>query len=430
MTDRRTFLKQAGLLAASLPLGARALAADRPDAAITFSSNPTEKWAQFRALFELDSGLAHFANFLITAHPKPVRQAIEQFRAELDRNPAAAVDYESEAIWKHEDNARNWAANYLGVKPAQIALTGSTSEGLALIYAGIHIKPGQELLTSAHEHNSTYAALRFRKQKDATLMREIPLYKDPQNISSDEVLQAIRSNLRPNTRVLAMTWVHSGSGIKLPIGEIGTLLREHNQGRDEADRVLFCVDGVHGFGVENVSFAELNCDYFIAGTHKWLFGPRGTGIICSATPTMANMTPSVASFSRPDDSFGSVMSPGGYHSFEHRWALGRAFELHLLLGKADVQARIHGLNSYLKHQLQSLKGVQLVTPTNPAYSAGFTFFKTPHVDEDAIAAYLTRNGVIVDAVNRDVGPVVRMAPGLLNSEAEIDRAIALLAKQL
>ncbi len=430
MTDRRTFLKTAGLLAATLPFGSRALASDRGEFGNAFSANPSEKWAQLRSLFELDYSLAHFANFLITAHPKPVRLAIEHYRAELDRNPALAVDYEREAIWKHEDNARNWAANYLGVKPAQIALTGSTTEGLALIYGGIQIKPGQELLTSAHEHNSTYSALRFRKQKDATLMREIPLYKDPQTISNDEVLQAIKTNLRPNTRVLAMTWVHSGSGIKLPIGEIGALLREHNQGRDEADRVLFCVDGVHGFGVENVNFADLNCDYLIAGTHKWLFGPRGTGIICSATPTMANMTPSVGNFSRPDDSFASVMSPGGYHSFEHRWALGKAFELHLLLGKADVQARIYQLNSYLKQRLLSLKGVQLITPVSPALSAGFTFFKTPHVDEDAIAAYLTRNGVIVDAVNRDVGPVVRMAPGLLNTEADVDRAINLLAQQL
>jgi len=431
MTDRRTFLKQAGLLAASLPLGAHALAADAPDGAIAFSSNPAEKWAQFRALFELDYRLAHFSNFLITSHPKPVRQAIEQFRAELDRNPAAAVDYESEAIWKHEDNARNWAANYLGVKPAQIALTGSTTEGLALIYAGIHIRPDQELLTTEHEHSAAYAAMRFRKARENTQMREIRLFgDDPQGISTEQILHTLKSNLRPNTRVLALTWVHSGSGVKLPIGEIGTLVRELNQGRAEEDRLLLVVDGVHGFGIENVSFAELNCDYLIAGTHKWIFGPRGTGIICSATPTMTNMTPTVGSFSRPDDSFASVMSPGGYHSFEHRWALGRAFELHLMLGKAEVQARIHELNSYLKQQLQTLKGVKLVTPISPAYSAGFTFFKTPHVDEDAIAAYLTRNGVIVDAVNRDVGPVVRMAPGLLNTEADVDRAIALLAKQL
>lgn len=76
-----------------------------------------------------------------------------------------------------------------------------------------------------------------------------------------------------------MTWVQSGSGVKLPIREIGKLVRELNQKRDEQDRIIYVVDGVHGFGVEDVSFADFDCDYFIAGTHKWLFGPRGTGVI-------------------------------------------------------------------------------------------------------------------------------------------------------
>ena len=49
--------------------------------------------------------------------------------------------------------------------------------------------------------------------------------------------------------------------------------------RPERERVLLCVDGVHGFGVEETSPAELGCDLFAAGCHKWLFGPRGTGLL-------------------------------------------------------------------------------------------------------------------------------------------------------
>ena len=30
------------------------------------------------------------------------------------------------------------------------------------------------------------------------------------------------------------------------------------------------------------------------------------------------------------------MTPGGYHSFEHRWALGEAFRFHLAIGKQRV----------------------------------------------------------------------------------------------
>ncbi len=38
--------------------------------------------------------------------------------------------------------------------------------------------------------------------------------------------------------------------------------------------------------------------------------------------------------------------------------------------------------------------------------------------------------VISDAVDRDVGPVVRLAPSLLNDEEEIDRVLEILAPQL
>lgn len=93
-----------------------------------------------------------------------------------------------------------------------------------------------------------------------------------------------------------MTWVQSGSGVKLPIREIGKLVRELNQKRDEQDRIIYVVDGVHGFGVEDVSFADFDCDYFIAGTHKWLFGPRGTG---SSSPARNSSRSTWCRASRP-----------------------------------------------------------------------------------------------------------------------------------
>jgi selenocysteine lyase/cysteine desulfurase len=124
------------------------------------------------------------------------------------------------------------------------------------------------------------------------------------------------------------------------------------------------------------------------------------------------------------------MTPGGYHSFEHRWALNEAFKLHLQLGKADVQARIHALNSYMKKRLQAHPRIELVTPLSPELSSGFSFFRVKGQDSDKIAAWLMQNRVIADAVERDVGPVIRTAPGLLNTEAEVDRFMALLDKQL
>ncbi|VVN77144.1 Isopenicillin N epimerase [Pseudomonas fluorescens] len=187
------------------------------------------------------------------------------------------------------------------------------------------------------------------------------------------------------------------------------------------------VDGVHGFGVENLDFPDMHCDFFIAGTHKWMFGPRGTGIICARSAELKDVTPTIPTFSEAT-TFSTIMTPGGYHSFEHRWALDEAFKLHLELGKAEVQARIHALNTYAKNRLLELPQIELVTPKSPAMSAGFTFFRIKDRDCEKVALQLMQNRVVCDSVDRDVGPVIRIAPGLLNTENDIDRFMALLNK--
>ncbi|MCF5669111.1 aminotransferase class V-fold PLP-dependent enzyme [Pseudomonas marginalis] len=423
MTDRRTFLKQAGVFAASLPLGAALL----PQAV---AANATDApWTGLKQLFNQDPDYLHFSNFLVATHPKPVREAIERYRAQIDRNPGLAMDWDLQEAWKREGQVREWAGRYLKAAPAQIALTSSTSEGLAMIYGGIKVRPDQEILTTVHEHYATEYSLDFRVRKEQTQVRKIHLFDNANRVSVDEVLGNIQRNIRPNTRVLGMTWVQSGSGVKLPIGEIGKLVEEHNRNRDDKDRLLYVVDGVHGFGVENLDFPDMHCDFFIAGTHKWMFGPRGTGLVCARDPQNNYVIPMVPTFSEDKD-FATSMTPGGYHAFEHRWAADEAFKLHLQLGKAQVQARIHALNTELKEQLLTHPQIELVTPHSPELSAGFTFFRVKGQDSDAVAAYMMKNRVVIDAVDRDVGPVIRTAPGLLNSSAEIQRFMTLLGQRV
>ncbi|WP_445179049.1 pyoverdine-tailoring periplasmic protein PvdN [Pseudomonas sp. McL0111] len=426
MTNRRSFLKQAGILAAGLPLGA---AVNLPVRAANSQSSYGDKWAQLRQMFDQDPDYLHFANFLVTSHPRPVREAIERHRATLDRNPGRAMDWDLGESEKREQAVREWAGRYLKAKPEQIALTGSTTEGLALIYGGIHVRPDQEILTTEHEHYSTNYTLGYRQQKDGVKVRKLKLFESSAGISVDEVLTSIDRGIRPETRVLGMTWVQSGSGVKLPIGEIGKLVDQHNRQREEKDRILYVVDGVHGFGVEDLDFPDMHCDFFIAGTHKWMFGPRGTGIICARSSELKDVTPTIPTFSEAT-TFSTTMTPGGYHSFEHRWALDEAFKLHLELGKAEVQNRIHTLNTYAKNRLLEHSSIELVTPRSAELSAGFTFFRIKDRDCDQVATQLMADRVVCDAVERDAGPVIRIAPGLLNNENQIERFMAVLNKHL
>src|SRR5690606_14438198 len=112
-------------------------------------------------------------------------------------------------------------------------------------------------------------------------------------------------------------------------------------------------------GIENEDISQLGCDFFMAGTHKWMFGPRGTGVIWGSDRGWRQCRPVIPSFSASYETWmgvapegaapvGEHMTPGGFHAFEHRWSLPKAFELHLQLGKAKVQSRIHQLNTQTK----------------------------------------------------------------------------------
>ena len=424
MYPRRRFLRDASLVAGLSAMAGSAWGdtTATPTLATSLQSDP---WSGLRDEFDLDYSWRNFAGFLLASPARIVREAMDHHREQLRRNPA---NYLAEG-YPHEGEARKWAGQYLGIDPEQVALTGNTTMGLATVYNNIRIEPGQEVLSTEHEHYSSITSLQYRSKRDGFRVNTIRLYDEPQDASADEMLGRLAKHITSKTRVLALTWVHSGSSVKLPAAEVGKLVAELNSGLNDADRILFCLDGVHGLGVDNANFDDFGCDFFIAGTHKWMFGPSGTGIICSRGPQLKDLSPTIPPFNLTrEESFGAEMTPGGFHSFEHRWALAKAFEFHLQLGKERVQDRIRFLNTYLKTQLSEIPSVKLLTPMSPQLSAGFTFFRVASMEPASVQKLMHEHKIIVSPANRDAGPVVRMAPGLLNSTDEIDEVMRILRK--
>ena len=339
---RRDFLVRTGLaLGAAVLAGASSRAiADQQPRQYRFTN-----WEDFRTQFPLSPQLIHLAAFFLASHPTPVREAIERHRAGLDADP---IGYWYEHEEKQEAKVLQAAAHYLGVEPIDIALTDSTTMGLGLLYGGLELRNGQEILTTIHDHYSTETALRLRAERTGASVRQIPLYHSIKTVSRDELVDSLQKSITPATRIVAVTWVHSSTGLKLPIHEMALAIQSINRSRGEQDRVIFCVDGVHALGVEDFRLSELGCDFLIAGTHKWMFGPRGTGLVWGhpkAWPIAQAIIPTFNSqafeiwlkngspHSLPQSTY---MTPGGFHSFEHRWALDEAFKLHQAIGKAKI----------------------------------------------------------------------------------------------
>lgn len=431
--QRRVFFKRAGLALGAVPLAGTF----RIDAASPASKqfDPTD-WDSVRDQFPLTRSRVHMASFLLASHPRPVADAIEKHRRGFDEDP---VTYWEENFMKGGPSVTAAAAEYLETDPALIGLTDSTTMGLGLVYGGLRLGKGDEILTTPHDHYSTIESLRLRAERTGATVRRVALYDDPALTSVDEVVSRMRKAISDRTRVLAVTWVHSSTGVKLPIAAMAGALREINAGRDVADRVLFCVDGVHGFGIDDVTADGLGCDFFMAGTHKWMFGPRGTGIVYGRREAWDRLDLIIPSFGPsvgvwigalpPDTPYvtpGNTFTPGGFHSFDHRWALGEAFRFHQTIGKARVQKRIHSLNTMAKEALADMPHVRLYTPLSADLSAGIICFDVDGMKPTDVVARLHEQSIVASTSPYPVS-YARIAPSLVNSEQEVERTVAAIA---
>ena len=426
---RRGFLVRTGLtLSAAVLAGAQ----PRAFAEQATSSSRLKSWEDLRAQFPLSPQLIHLAAFFLASHPTPVREAIERHRAGLDADP---IGYWFEHEEKQEARVLQAAAEYLGGNPTDIALTDSTTMGLGLLYGGLQLRSGQEILTTTHDHYSTETALRLRAEQTGTTVRQIPLYRALKTVSRDEIVESLGKGISPATRIVAVTWVHSSTGLKLPIHDMALAIQAINRSRDEQDRIIFCVDGVHALGVEDFRVSELGCDFLVAGTHKWMFGPRGTGLVWGHPKAWPIAQPTIPTFSGQAYDLWmenksskhlpqSVhMSPGGFHSFEHRWALSEAFTFHQAIGKSKVTQRIYELNQKLKQGLAAMPHVTLHTPMSQDLSAGIVCFEVAGLAPRQVVEKLRQRG-IVGSVTPYATKYVRLAPCLINSPKEIETTLA------
>jgi selenocysteine lyase/cysteine desulfurase len=370
----------------------------------------------------------HLGGFLLASHPRPVREAIERHRRALDDNPVLYLEDHD-----HTKPVLAAAAAYIGASPDEIALTDSTTMGLALLYGGLPLRAGDEVLTTTHDHYATHESLRLAALRSGAAVRKVPLYDKPAAASVEGMAGAVEKAIRPETRVVAVTWVHSATGVKTPVRAIAAVVARANTGRDAKDRVLLCVDGVHGFGVDDVTMADLGCDFFVAGCHKWIFGPRGTGVVWGRAELWSLLRPTIPHFGNaaygawmrgvaPPPTTADMVTPGGFHSFEHRWALGEAFEFHRAIGKAKVAARIHALNRQCKEGLAAMKHVTLHTPMADDVSAGIVTFEVAGLAPKAVVERLKARRVIATTTPYATS-YARLAPSLLNGPADVETAL-------
>jgi isopenicillin-N epimerase len=434
--DRRRLLT-------SLTAGLAWNAANRPTLAATTPGSAVRRpdgsvdWLAVRGLFPLATDKIHLSSFLFVSHPAPVNEAIERFRKKLDADPtwiedAAFGDSEGRPF----EAVKRALAEYVGGAPDEICLTSNTTGALAMAYQGLRLRADQEVVTTEHDHYSHHESIRLAAERSGAAVRYVSLYDKAADARAEDIVARVARAIGPKTRALGVTWVHSSTGVKLPVAAIAEAVEKANRGRAGADRCLLIVDGVHGFANQDVDIARLGCDLFATGTHKWLFAPRGTGFLWGRKDVWPELRPTIPTFD-PDAMEAweawmdrkplapiraAYISPGGFLAFEHLLAVPAAVELHRSIGRDRIAARVRELNTAFREGAAKLPGVTLHTPRDPDLSAGISCYEVAGIQADEVVRRLAAKRIRTTTSPYKIS-YARVSAGVMNSPEEIDTVL-------
>jgi L-cysteine/cystine lyase len=152
------------------------------------------------------------------------------------------------------DRLRERVAAVIGADVGELALTGSTTDGVNAALGALELGPGDEVVTSDEEHPGVLAPLGRLRERAGVSVRVAPF---------GELADAVG----PRTRAVACSHVSWMTGAVVD----GPALA--------ASPATVILDGAQGLGAVPVDVEALGCDFYAASGQKWLCGPNGLGYL-------------------------------------------------------------------------------------------------------------------------------------------------------
>ncbi|GAC1325979.1 MAG: hypothetical protein NVSMB25_25000 [Thermoleophilaceae bacterium] len=335
-----------------------------------------------------------------TDGPVPSRGAAaarERLELELERGRGGAAHFE---LLKDTASAlRSRIATLIGCSAAEVALTRSTTDGVATALSACPLGPGDEVLTSDEEHPGLLAPLEAARRRRGFSVRVVPF-------------EALAEETAPRTKLVACSHVSWIGGQVADTAALAT------------GGAAVLLDGAQGLGAVPVDVRALGCDFYAAAGQKWLCGPDGSGSLYVRGDLAAELDPpwpgygSLADPQRPsellvhDDArrFDLGVAPGPATA----WAVA-AFDVLAEAGWDRVHERARTQAERLAALLAE-RGFE-IAPRGPS-----TLVSWRARDPEGDVARLAASGLVVRMLPGR--GLVRASVGAWSSDSDIERLVA------
>ena len=157
----------------------------------------------------------------------------------------------------------------VGAGADDLALTSGATEALNMVAAGLDFTPGDEILTTVHDHPAAVYPWLLQAKRRGLKVNQLAL---PTPLPAPaQAVEAFAAAITERTRLMCFSHVQYTDGTVLPVRELCALARQRN--------VLTLVDGAQAVAMVPLDLRTLGCDFYAASLHKWLNGPAGTGFL-------------------------------------------------------------------------------------------------------------------------------------------------------
>jgi selenocysteine lyase/cysteine desulfurase len=364
--------------------------------------------------FLFSPGLVYLQTGSLGPTPRPVLERTLAAWKELEQNP---VFYGYGAQERALDEVRGQAAAFLGGKKEELVLTRSTTEGMNWVAEGLGLAPGDRVLTTDQEHPGGRAGWDFVARRHGAALDVVAI--PPGENEAQAVVDRFAKALTPRTRVLSFSHVLSSTGLRMPVAELSALAR----GRG----CVAVVDGAQAAGGIAVDVKALGCHVYATSGHKWLLGPKGTGLLYLSEELGPRVDPIALQSGRAGYSASSGVSnlPGVI-------GLGAALDYVSAFGVARVEAHNLALRDRLFDALRTVPRISVVSaPPGPLASPLLTYKLPEGVDSHALYERLMdKHGVMVKVVPKQWLNGQRLSTHLFNSDDDVAKLVEALRAEL
>jgi selenocysteine lyase/cysteine desulfurase len=393
-------------------------------------------WRMVKRQFFIEDGLVYLNSGTYGPTLKAAYDAVcrNLFEMGANYNKAFRQNMMGEAVPKFIARV----AEFVGAKSDEVAFTSGTTEAMNYIANGLDLKPGDEVLTTKHEHLGGIYPWLLKAKRAGVKVSQIDLKTPPANEA--ELLEQFERAITPRTKVLSFCHIQYTDGALLPAKQLCEMARRRG--------LISVVDGAQTLGMLNFRIGDLGCDFYAASFHKWLCSPYGCGLLYVRDEMRERLWPTIVLSYSGWDAVDRDGNPGvtdityapnypkallkyssniEYYGSLY-WTVALAMDFHNLIGRDRIEARIKQLSERVMKGLQGAPGVTLHTSDNPALRTGLVSFRAAKLKTTDFFYELRGKHNIVGRFIQHPGmnyDVNRFSTHIFNTPEEIDLAAGL-----